>query len=102
MEAKKQQVKKRLRGVRFLCERYGRSDRTIDRWVELGIIPRPQYINGYKYWDEGELDASDEAREQGAPRIPPVGARERPKQQTIAGIEAEAAPIKTHVEGGEL
>jgi predicted DNA-binding transcriptional regulator AlpA len=56
------QTKKRLRGVRFLCERYGRAYRTIDRWIESGDIPKPLRIRGLRYWDEAELDAFDAAR----------------------------------------
>jgi predicted DNA-binding transcriptional regulator AlpA len=48
--------------VRFLCDRYGRSDRTIDRWVETGELPQPIYIRGLRYWDEADLDQRDEAR----------------------------------------
>jgi hypothetical protein len=61
-----------------VAARYDRSLKTIDRWVELGILPKPQYINGYKYWDEEELEAADAAREQGSPRIPTnIGARSK-------------------------
>jgi predicted DNA-binding transcriptional regulator AlpA len=45
-----------------VCSRYGRSDRTIDRWVETGELPKPIYIRGLRYWDEADLDARDEAR----------------------------------------
>jgi hypothetical protein len=72
--------KKRLRPVRFLVERYNRSDRTLDRWVELGLLPPPIYINGYRYWDEGDLDRFDATREgqsrkQKRDRPMPLGAR---------------------------
>jgi predicted DNA-binding transcriptional regulator AlpA len=47
-----------------LCERYGdRSPRTIYRWVAAGILPKPTYIKGRRYWDEDELDAHDAARQ---------------------------------------
>jgi hypothetical protein len=63
--------------------RYGKTAKTLDRWVETGIIPRPKYINGYKFWEEVELDASDSARGQGAPRAPvAAGARISPKSTT--------------------
>ncbi len=63
-----------------VAARYGKTPKTLDRWVETGIIPRPQYINGYKFWDEAELDASDRARDQGTPRIPvAAGSRGQPR-----------------------
>jgi hypothetical protein len=61
-----------------VAARYNRSFKTVDRWVELGILPKPEYINGLKYWNEQELDAADEARGRGARRIPTnVGARSK-------------------------
>ena len=66
-----------------VAARYGKTAKTLDRWVETGIIPRPKYINGYKFWDEAELDASDNARGQGAPRVPvAAGARISPRSTT--------------------
>ena len=63
-----------------VAARYGKTAKTLDRWAEAGIIPKPTYICGYKYWDEAELDASDIARGQGAPRAPvAAGARPAPK-----------------------
>jgi predicted DNA-binding transcriptional regulator AlpA len=53
---------KRLLPTSGVCARYGRSSRTIDRWVSEGVIPRPRYIRGLKYWIEEELDRCDEAR----------------------------------------
>ena len=32
-----------------LCDRYDRSSRTIDRWVESGVLPRPIYIQKQRY-----------------------------------------------------
>jgi hypothetical protein len=48
--------------VKHLCERYKRSDRTIDRWIESGELPKPSYIRGLRYWNEEDLDQRDEAR----------------------------------------
>ena len=48
--------------LRAVCARYGVSDRTIDRWVEAGELPKPMYIQGRRYWDESELAQRDEAR----------------------------------------
>jgi hypothetical protein len=57
--------------------RYGRSSKTLDRWGEQGIIPRPKYINGYKFWDEAELDAADKIREEVGPRFPLMGRQKK-------------------------
>ena len=38
-----------------VCKRYGVTDRTVDRWLERGIIPRPFRINRYRYWRESDL-----------------------------------------------
>jgi predicted DNA-binding transcriptional regulator AlpA len=53
---------KRLLQASGVCARYGRSSRTIDRWVAEGVIPQPRYIRGLRYWIEEELDRCDEAR----------------------------------------
>jgi hypothetical protein len=56
-------MSKKLR-VRAVCARYGgNSTRTIDRWTAEGILPKPEYINGIRYWDEDLLDQHDEARQ---------------------------------------
>jgi predicted DNA-binding transcriptional regulator AlpA len=52
----------KLLHMRAICTRYGVSDRTIDRWVEAGELPKPMYIQGRRYWDESELAQRDEAR----------------------------------------
>ena len=43
----------------MLCERYGVVVRTIDRWTAAGILPEPMVINGYRYWDEAEVEERD-------------------------------------------
>jgi predicted DNA-binding transcriptional regulator AlpA len=48
--------------ARSLCERYGVVSKTIDRWTETGILPKPMRINRYRYWDLAELEALDRAR----------------------------------------
>jgi predicted site-specific integrase-resolvase len=47
--------KRRLR-TRSLCERYDIVGRTVDRWVEQGILPPPMKINGRRFWDEDEIE----------------------------------------------
>jgi len=46
----------------MLCERYSVTDRTIDRWMETGILPQPMRINNVRYWDEIELEQSERER----------------------------------------
>jgi DNA-binding transcriptional MerR regulator len=48
--------------VRALCERYAISERTIDRWIEAGILPPPVYINHRRYFDEAELEERERER----------------------------------------
>ena len=47
---------------RALQQRYGVVTRTIDRWVEAGVLPPPMVINKIRYWDEAELEARDRDR----------------------------------------
>jgi predicted DNA-binding transcriptional regulator AlpA len=49
--------------TRAVCARYGVSDRTIDRWVEAGELPKPVYIQGRRYWFEESLKERDDARQ---------------------------------------
>ena len=34
----------------------GKSEKTIERWVELGVLPPPTWINGRKYWLRSVLE----------------------------------------------
>jgi predicted DNA-binding transcriptional regulator AlpA len=60
--------------ARYLCQRYGVVDRTIDRWVEAGVLPQPIYINNRRYWDLQEVDERE--RERMANRARPDARRE--------------------------
>jgi predicted DNA-binding transcriptional regulator AlpA len=53
---------KKLLPAEAVRTRYGRSDRTIDLWVQIGELPKPIYIRRRRYWDEAVLDQWDEAR----------------------------------------
>jgi DNA-binding transcriptional MerR regulator len=53
---------------RALQQRYGVVDKTIDRWVATGILPEPMRINGYRYWDEEEVEQRDRERERSRTR----------------------------------
>jgi predicted DNA-binding transcriptional regulator AlpA len=48
--------------ARALCERYGIVPRTIDRWLETGVLPKPMRINRFRYWDLAELEEFDRSR----------------------------------------
>jgi hypothetical protein len=39
-----------LESHRKKAERHGVCTKTLDRWVEDGILPEPFRINGRKYW----------------------------------------------------
>ena len=47
--------KDRMLPTRLVCERYCIVDRTINRWIDKGILPEPLRINGLRYWRESEL-----------------------------------------------
>jgi predicted DNA-binding transcriptional regulator AlpA len=57
----------RLLPTRHVMQRYGVSDRTIDRWsadpnyTHLGF-PQPVRINRRRYWRQTDLDAFDAGR----------------------------------------
>jgi hypothetical protein len=44
-----------------VAARYGVVTRTVERWVETGAIPPPEYLPGSKIplWNEAALDESD-------------------------------------------
>jgi predicted site-specific integrase-resolvase len=48
--------KGRMLPTRLVCARYNIRDRTVDRWLENGILPTPVRINGLRYWREHELE----------------------------------------------
>lgn len=48
---------------RALQERYGVVDKTIDRWVQAGVLPAPMYINKRRYWDADEIEQRDRDRQ---------------------------------------
>ena len=47
--------KDRMLPTRLVRKRYGIVDRTINRWVDKGILPEPLRINGLRYWRESQL-----------------------------------------------
>jgi hypothetical protein len=63
------QVTGRKVPARYLCQKYGVVDRTIDRWVATGILPQPVYINKIRYFDLEEVDRRMANRNEGPPHI---------------------------------
>jgi hypothetical protein len=49
--------------ARLLCDRYGVCDRTLDRWLASGILPKPMRINRIRFWDEASEQAVLDPRE---------------------------------------
>jgi hypothetical protein len=49
--------------TRLVCERYNISDRTVDRWLESGILPLPLRINGIRYWRTSDLEQREQELE---------------------------------------
>ena len=47
--------------TRTLAERHKVSIRTVERWVEAGILPQPLRIRGRKFWPAGTLARLDDA-----------------------------------------
>jgi DNA-binding transcriptional MerR regulator len=42
------------------AKRLGVSTRTLDRWVEAGILDAPEYVRGRKYGDANEVPRLDQ------------------------------------------
>ena len=43
-----------------LRQRYGgKSERTIDRWIEKRILPPPEWINGRRHWRLSVLEQNE-------------------------------------------
>jgi len=53
---------KRKLTARLLCDRYNVCSRTIDRWVQSGLLPKPMTVNRRRYWDEMEVEQRDQER----------------------------------------
>jgi hypothetical protein len=48
-----------LETARRLAERLDRTVRTVDRYVELGILPSPLKIRGKRFWPAGTMPVFD-------------------------------------------
>lgn len=53
--------------ARKTWERYGVTDRTLDRWLAREDLqfPKPTIVNGRRYWRLSELEAWERARASG-------------------------------------
>jgi hypothetical protein len=45
--------------TKTLAERHRVSVRTIERWVEAGLLPQPLRIRGRKFWPAGTTAKTD-------------------------------------------
>jgi hypothetical protein len=52
----------KLLPMRAMVDRYSVTERTIDRWLDSGILPEPLRINGIRYWRLGELELRERER----------------------------------------
>jgi hypothetical protein len=61
---------------RAVAERYGVSERTVDRWVEFGKLPAPVYLPGSRIplFAEDGLDELDSRATTRAPLATPAAA----------------------------
>jgi hypothetical protein len=50
-----------LNSTRKLAEQNCVCIRTIERWVDAGILPPPVRINGRKFWPAGTMPKTDAA-----------------------------------------
>jgi DNA-binding transcriptional MerR regulator len=48
--------------IKPVCERYGITAQTVDRWLEQDLLPQPMRVRRYRYWSESELDEFDQKR----------------------------------------
>jgi predicted site-specific integrase-resolvase len=46
----------------MICARYGVCSKTVKRWVEAGILPKPDMINNRRYFDELEVEECERQR----------------------------------------
>jgi hypothetical protein len=45
--------------TRSICARYDVTSRTIDRWLQAGVLPLPIRIRNRRYWRESDLVQSE-------------------------------------------
>jgi predicted site-specific integrase-resolvase len=47
---------------RLVADRHSVCTKTVERWVETGILPKPEIINGRWYFDEASLEQRERDR----------------------------------------
>jgi hypothetical protein len=47
--------------ARLVCRRYNVVSRTVDRWLEAGILPQPIRVIGLRYWRLSDLERAERA-----------------------------------------
>ena len=60
---------------RLVADRHSVSTKTVERWVETGILPKPEIINGRWYFDEADIEQRERER---------MGAANQPETNTAA------------------
>jgi predicted DNA-binding transcriptional regulator AlpA len=64
-----QKQSERLLPMGQMRKRYGVSDRTIDRWLETGILPQPVRMGQTRFWRLSDLEKIERDRiRRGKPR----------------------------------
>jgi len=85
--------KDRMLPTRLVCARYNITGRTVDRWLENGILPTPVRINGLRYWREHELEQRERELHHDYTTKPakPVG---RQSAGPVRRVSTEAKPTR--------
>jgi DNA-binding transcriptional MerR regulator len=62
-QTKERGMSRKLITAKALRKRYADIHvRTVDRWVEAGILPQPMRINNVRFWDETEIEQLERER----------------------------------------
>ncbi len=64
-----------LESAATVARRLDRSVRTVDRYVEVGILPQPLRIRGRRFWPAGIMPKIDAAKYETPSPSPSGGAR---------------------------
>ena len=76
-----EQEQERLLPLQQMCRRYGISARTIDRWLESGILPQPVWMGKVRFWRLGDLQQIERERI-GVKADPPRKRGRKPEHHT--------------------
>jgi hypothetical protein len=83
----KPQSRDRLLPVARVRERYSICTRTVDRWLQLGLLPPPLRIRNLRYWRLEALEEFERARAQDSFR--PIG---EAAAEVVRGLKDGDAP----------